>query len=497
MKNKYIIICLLLFGAMGYCQSNDQNYIISKTYKHPMSSPGDYGLDECLTNITYFDGLGRPIEKVGFKQSGNSKNLVTLIEYDSIGRQPREYLPVVLGSDLNYTDIDGNHIINIYNTHQFGPTVDSTSTPFSEKLFEASPLNRVLKHAAPGDDWAMGTGHEVKLDYQTNRDGEVRLLRASTTWNDSNKIYDIALLNQEFYHAGELYKTITTDENNHSTAEFKDKEGRVVLKRVYIGTIYSNKGEAAVPKKENSNLSNISSNNYDTYYVYDEYGNLTYVLPPLVDFNQGVNLDGLCYQYKYDYRNRLVEKKLPGKQWEFIVYNSQDKPVMTGPALNPWGEGNSGWMLTKYDAFGRVVYTGWLKSDVYPEGRAAMQDQYNNMDVNWKEKFVNDTMNIDDVNVNYTNDVFPTDFKLLTVTYYDGYTYQGAPDSIPDQIMEQNVLQNVKGLTTGSWVRVLTAPDDTNAELTYMLYDSKSRVIERKKTNWMCGHTIVDSKLDF
>ncbi len=49
---------------------------------------------------------------------------------------------------------------------------------------------------------------------------------------------------------------------------------------------------------------------HDTYYVYDQFGNLTYMIPPLVN-NTASQLDGLCYQYKYDHRNRLLEKKLP------------------------------------------------------------------------------------------------------------------------------------------------------------------------------------------
>jgi len=50
---------------------------------------------------------------------------------------------------------------------------------------------------------------------------------------------------------------------------------------------------------------------HDTYYVYDQFGNLTYVIPPLVNTALPITqtiLDNLCYQYKYDYRNRLVEK---------------------------------------------------------------------------------------------------------------------------------------------------------------------------------------------
>ena len=47
-------------------------------------------------------------------------------------------------------------------------------------------------------------------------------------------------------------------------------------------------------------------------------------------------LESLCYQYRYDDYNRLVEKKLPGKDWEFIVYDKLDRVVATGPALSPF-----------------------------------------------------------------------------------------------------------------------------------------------------------------
>ncbi|MEL4309206.1 hypothetical protein, partial [Joostella sp. CR20] len=76
-----------------------------------------------------------------------------------------------------------------------------------------------------------------------------------------------------YYGANQLYVTVTKDENwksgdgnNHTTREYKDKQGRVVLKRNY-----------------NNNIA------HDTYYVYDDYGNLTYVLPPKVNTLDGVS----------------------------------------------------------------------------------------------------------------------------------------------------------------------------------------------------------------
>ncbi|MCO6164494.1 type IV secretion protein Rhs, partial [Flavobacterium sp. NRK F7] len=186
---------------------------------------------------------------------------------------------------------------------------------------------------------------------------------ATSSWNgeESNKIYNPVLNNLGVYADNELYKTITKDENhsgttkNHTTEEFKNKEGQVVLKRTY------NNSEA-----------------YDTYYVYDQFGNLTYVIPPLAEgASDQSTLDNLGYQYKYDYRNRLVEKKLPGKQWEYIVYDKLDRPVATGPAFTPYGGNTVGWMVTEYDVLGRVMQTGWKQVSVSTTDRASFQNSIN------------------------------------------------------------------------------------------------------------------------
>jgi RHS repeat-associated protein len=471
-KLLFIIIALPVF-AFG--QSADQNYVKTTIYRGPASSNPAH-------SVTYYDGLGRPIQQIVHNQSGTGEDIVTHIEYDGFGRQAKEYLPIINGQTLNYHNVDAGIILLYYSTPAL-PTIEATTNPYSEKLFENSPLNRVLKQAAPGNPWAMGQGHEVRFDYQTNIVGEVRLFKAITTFDSYSKLYAPNFSDEYNYDKNQLYKTVTKDENwtsgnNNTTEEFKDTEGHIVLKRTY------NQGTA-----------------HDTYYVYDEYGNLTYVLPPMVNTNTGLNqsiLDDLCYQYKYDSRNRLAEKKLPGKQWEYIVYNSQDKPVATGPAMNPFGGPEEGWLVTKYDAFGRVIYTGWIVADHFDEKRRSFQDEMDNAGANWAEQFdSNSFITIDNFVVNYTNNVYPNDITILTVNYYDSYSYKYAPAYLPLIVETQEVLTDVKGLPTGNWVRVLETPGIAIGDLTYTLYDQKARPIRNHTTNYLGGFTQADTKLDF
>ena len=84
MRRYTIVTLFLLFTAFfGYAQSTNQNYVLTKTYKtetqNPISSPSP---SDAVQQITYFDGLGRPIQQIAYRQSGDSKNLVTHIEYD-------------------------------------------------------------------------------------------------------------------------------------------------------------------------------------------------------------------------------------------------------------------------------------------------------------------------------------------------------------------------------------------------------------------------------
>ncbi|UOB16277.1 DUF6443 domain-containing protein [Abyssalbus ytuae] len=434
-------------------------------------------------NITYYDGLGRPKQSIAIRAGGQSEDIITPVKYDEYGRQSREYLPYAVTSNNGLILPNAlNEVVTFYSTSD---KYENTPNPYSEKEFEASPLNRILKQAAPGEAWKLGSGHEIEFDYQANTTADqVRLFTVNLSTD-----YTPTLAATGYYQPGELYKTITRDENHtgttktHTSEEFKDKQGRIVLKRTYINTPPSGEPEGA-----------------DTYYVYDDYGNLTYVLPPKVDATTAtlatINglLDDLCYQYKYDERNRLVEKKIPGKEKEYIVYNKLDQPVLTQDANL---RKNHQWLFTKYDAFGRVVYTG-IYTHTGETNQSQMQTALNNHYAgNTPPKQFEEKLGSEGSYHYYSNTTFPVNnLEVLTVNYYDNYTFDLAGLTVTTgSIYEQAIATNVKGLATGTKVRVLGT---NNWITTITVYDKKGRAIYVAGKNDYLGTTdIVQTKYDF
>jgi RHS repeat-associated protein len=503
-----------IFGCIAPSANDfayDQNYILITKPKIATTNLSTItNIKDINVNITYFDGLGRSMQNISVGQSNSGKDIITPIAYDALGRQEKDYLPYATNTSAS-TLYKPSALVDIgtfYNT----ATYDNTLNPFSQKQFEASPLNRVLQQAAPGNDWSLANNHTIKLDYQTNVLGEVKLFTATASGTSyaTDGYYAPTLAQTTHYAINQLYKTVTKDENwkildgnANTTEEFKDKEGRVVLKRTYATV----------------DLGNILET-HDTYYVYDQFGNLTYVLPPKVDFNSlptTTALSDLCYQYRYDYRNRLVEKKLPGKQWEFIVYDKLDRVIATGPALAPFSNlqtvppaaPNVGWLITKYDVFNRPVLTGWMPSTtVTSAGRKTLQDSRNADTVLSETKTAAATVvTVNNIAFNYTNVAFPTgttSYHVLSLNYYDNYDTNlvFAPaisftSSATLPVYYNNTAGTLpKGMPTISWVRVLESTNFYKNEKSYTLYDNKARPIRSFTNNFLGGYTQVDSQME-
>ncbi|PWB26433.1 DUF6443 domain-containing protein [Flavobacterium sp. HTF] len=467
---------------------SNENFILSRKYQTNLISGEDIvSNSDVIENISYYDGLGRPMQNIAIKGSPNKNDIVTHITYDNAGRQEKDFLPYMdnvgsIGSYRNSTDAETR--INAYYKLNYPQDIDNAlPNPFSQKKFDNSPLNRILLQAAPGKDWALGKGHEIKMDYQTNTataTDNVKFFVVTTVLN-SDGVYVPTVASTINYSDNQLYKTITKDENwvsgkNNTVEEFKNKEGQVILKRTYSD--YANTSQSEVK--------------HDTYYIYDTYGNLTYVLPPTAEGSvTSLVLKELCYQYKYDTKNRLVEKKLPGKDWEFIVYDKLNRPILTQDAnlrtLNKW-------LFTKYDPFSRPVYTGEYINTT-DKTRSLVQKLADKSTVLFENKKAT-SIKIKTTDVYYSNLAFPTvDIDLLTINYYDDYLNINLDGGTTATSYGLTPVTTPKGLTTCNKVRVL----DTDKWITYVnYYDKKGRLIYNyNNNNYQSVVTTLKSQLDF
>ncbi|MEY8760865.1 DUF6443 domain-containing protein [Chryseobacterium tongliaoense] len=478
---KTITIFSLAIACISYGQTSTENYIQSKT-----CLSGD--CTKKSETITYFDGLGRAKQIIAVKVTPTGKDMVTPVIYDGFGRQVKDILPVPVATQnsLIHTAITDENTANTY----YG-----VSNAYSEKELEKSPLDRILSQANPGDEWKMSSGHIQKFKYETNAASEVKKFVTTTTINTvsgvSNTISALSIPagSAGLYAAGILYKNTITDEDGSPVIQFKNGRGQTLLIRKTDGT-----------------------QNLDTYYVYNEYNQQAFVIPPqaVKKIEQNNNtvtatiLNELCYQYKYDGQDRLVEKKLPGKDWEFFVYDKQDRLVFVQDGVlrtlnNTFN--TKGWLFTKYDEFGRVAYTGFFSNTAT---RQVLQNVLNNLAANPynNEKRSSTPFNLLGVDIYYDNKGYPTtNMKLLTTNYYDTYP----PDalSIPATVLGQYTLaQNLGSSDDASTKSLLTASYIKNIEddqwtRTYQYYDSKGRVIATKSTNHLGGYTNKDLKLNF
>jgi RHS repeat-associated protein len=470
-------------GCQVSISLSNENYVYSITPRVRVTDVNQLSTDnDALRNVTYFDGRGRKMQSVAIRQSPNKKDIVAYHEYDPAGREAKTYLPYQATDNTGAIKVDPKEaILQHYQTHYANDFVGSYAdeiNPYSEVTFEEHALSRPTLQAAPGHDWKLDNGHEVKMEYALNTSYDAVKLFDVTLDSNFNPTLSLGIGLQTTYADGKLTKNIVKDENwtladgvNKTTEEFKNMRGQVVLKRNY------DNGQA-----------------HDTYYVYDDFGNLSFVLPPKASdltINTTV-LDELCYQYKYDHRNRIVEKKIPGKGWEYIVYDKLDRPVLVQDAVQ---RQSNKWLYTKYDKLGRVAYSGEY-TNTSVTGQASMQSTFDANNDLPSELYENMAASQSNLNINYDNNNFPnSNIEVFTVNYYDTYYELPTGFTPPTSVYGQTITTNTQGLATVSKVRVL-GTNDWITSFTY--YDEKNRpVYIYSKNDYLQTTDIIETHLDF
>ena len=412
-------------------------------------------VNDVVQTTQYFDGLGRQVQTVAMQQSPQMKDLVTFMQYDDFGREAYKYLPYVASTnDGNYKNTAVADQYN-FNAVQF----PGEQYYYGQVNFEPSPLNRVLSSMAPGMSWT-GSARGAVTQYQVNSIADsVRL------WTIAGATGSIPTSTVVF-PAGTLYKNATVDEAGHTVVEYKDIEGKLLLKKTQL---------AASPGTAHAGW-------LCTYYVYDIMGNLRFVLQPqavqLINSNWSISsgiASELCFRYEYDQRRRMIIKKVPGAGEQWMVYDAKNRVVMTQDSVL---RSQQKWLVSRYDTQNRQDSTGLFTDALY----------YNNLSYH---------LNLASNTINYPNTT--SNFELLSQKFYDDYSWaSGTPafglsassqsklisnyNVSPDYAVAPTPYLITRGMQTGAMEKVL----GTTATYLYSLnfYDDRGRVIQTQRGNY-------------
>jgi RHS repeat-associated protein len=520
----------------------------------PITDPNvliNAGYQDVKESTQYIDGLGRPLQTVNRQITPLFKDMVAPVVYDPVGREAVKYLPYV---SVEVNGLFKTDPFNAQKTFMQGQYLND-QVYFSKTEFEASPLNRVKKNMAPGNNWA-GSGRGISRDELANTaadavrmwDINYALLPYNPNTKDvtTNIPYNPA---SPIYPDGELFKEVTTDENGHTIVEFKNKDGQLILRKVESGDIpippTGMVADLVLPNASNPNpvtgafqaTNSITLDNgfesgipfsaeiwngatnpaYDgflsTYYIYDDLDRLRFVIPPkavnqLLANNWQLTafiINELCFRYEYDARNRVIAKKMPGTDWVYLVYDVRDRMVFSQDG-NQRLKGQ--WLTTLYDALNRSVMTGMMTG--YSGNALALQSEVDNLTVaNAPDNTVEGMLiNKYPVPVN-----LGASFTALSKTHYDDYqwnngnrsfttAYNGLLDpgnNAHPETMPSAAHLVTDGLITGTEVRVITDANNLAAGnwlTTVNFYDDQNQVIQINSQTQK-GTDITTNRYDF
>jgi len=417
---KTVVTLLYIVGSVSATAQSTQNYVMSQARNTN---------NALMTTYQYYDGMGRPFEKVQVGVTSTNKNLIWLTDYDGLGRESKEWLPYENSSSY----LSGSTV------RSSAVTSYSDQKPYLQNVYEASPLNRINEVKEQGQLWHS---HPKQIEYLHN----------TTSYPLSCKDYKVNISGtvsmNGIYGADMLSVKKMTDEDGHITYEFRDKKDRLILQRCMLST----------------------DNSADTYYAYDYRGNLCYVLQPEYQNNADLNL--FAFQYKYDSRHNVIEKKLPGADPIKYAYDKANRLIFSQDGVQ-----RQQYCLTfmLYDIHGRLVLKGSSTSVTLPNVSSTFV-------------YANKGTSGGIGTSGYTTNLSLVSPTVEQAHYYDDYTFKVNALGFGNSSFTAGTV-SAKGLETGT--RIATLQSNPSNYYSVIHYDIKGRNTKTVSTNQLNGTETV------
>ena len=299
-KSVLLLLGMTFLTSTIIAQNSVNNYTEMKVYTDNRTS---------ISFVTFYDGLGRPCATATNSLSDINQYAYSLQSYDKTGMTDKVWMPGI-GVSPDMVDIADTATIKCWSVVSNG----NDQRPYTQ--FQYDGMGRISTIQGAGNNW---TGKSVRAKYSTNSANSVKRYRAPINSNN--------LICEGYYKANTLAVTIVKGEDGHSMSVFTDGLGRKILERRSTGN--------------------------DTYYVYNDYGELRFVLQPR--YKQENNTLKYAYEYRYDSMGRCVYKRLPGCEPVLYTYDANGRvATMQDGILREHGR----LRFHMYDQLGRNVITG-------------------------------------------------------------------------------------------------------------------------------------------
>ena len=449
---------------------SDENYIQEYTPLTGTFDPQAPAPARCMRTVRYFDGLGRPVQSIAIGAAPGYGDLASLQTYDQCGRESRSWLPASLPGN-NGAYVAPATLEAQARTSNLGDTV-----PYSEIRYEASPLGRPVEQYGPGAQWREA-GKAQRTSYLTNTaSGELRCARIVS----GSDRQTLSLSRSGDYPAGELHVTGFSDEDGRLRYEFRDRAGQLLLTRSVADSEF-----------------------FDTYYVYDCFGNLRAVFPPEASAQLPASgtidptsdfCTGLGYFYRYDARNRCIGKKLPGAEEILYVYDDADQLIFTQDGEQ---RSHGEWSFALSDGLGRKavtgICTGMSGSQIAP---GCLEGKTLKVIYGADGPLAGYALSCEEGSCTLTG------ASVLTADYYDGYDFmerdgfEALAYSARDGYGEWSGSDGARSLRTGSLTARLGTDESTPLGEAYY-YDFRHRLVQSVAANHLGGVSRYSYRYDF